>query len=228
MRSFNILGFNRLGRLPRLLLAFGVLAMVVAAGAGMAARPADAAPSGQYQLRVTWETVKFTNINDCSAGGVNCNVAEVYGWLHVDAAHPANLDLGEWGGGSCEAAWAGGDATGPCRKTVTSGTTYKFNETSLCYNVSTGACYVFGNESFVDVYPGQHIGLQTYLWDYDPTVFDADDLLCWPTTPGDKNFKIPGFTLAELQTLNRTFTMTYNNPQGHGGCEVTVRISRAF
>jgi hypothetical protein len=227
--------FSILKRLPKKpLFALAVLAVALVAGGGASVKQADAA--GEPRIRISFDWVKFRNIDDCSAGGVNCNVAEVYGFLHVDTA--GNLFLGNTDGGSCEAAWNGGDATGPCRKTVVSGTKYNFAETSLCYNPYTGSCFVFSNELILNRYtPGSPIVLSISLKDFDPSIFDADDEICRPSNhvtpsplngPGIRDFVVPGFSLAQLQTLNHTIKLTYDNPSGHGGCELQVTFKRDF
>jgi hypothetical protein len=162
-------------------------------------------------------------------------VAEVYGELAIGFQYP-RLMIGELDGGPCEAPWAGSDATGRCRKTVTSGTTHNFWETPICYSDtalrtdcegSGSAWFHFSNELYTSVLPGEDIELSVEFFDYDPTIFDPDDLICDPHDPGSPFATVKGFTLAQLYTLKQSYLLSYNNP-GDGGCTVQVTISRAF
>src|SRR5215207_4114505 len=118
MQTSNILRFHRLGRMPMLMLAAGVLALALVAIGGATAKRADAA-TNTYTLEVSFESLRFTDIDD----GLGNNRAELYGFLEANGNAPNSkfhgLMLGTWGNpGVCGADWTGaGSATSGSTRT---------------------------------------------------------------------------------------------------------------
>jgi hypothetical protein len=227
MRCSNILKFNRIGRMPKLVLALGVLALAVAVSGAAAATKAEAA-SGTYTLEISYESVRFADIDD----GLANNTAELYGSIGAyknGGVHEQRM-LGSWANpGVCSASWTG---SGQCNKKVSEGITNFFAQTPLCaqsFNFCT-APYATGNNKFrttMTVDPSSSadvfVAIQFTLMDYDS---GADDILC--TNHPNVNPVAPWtglyFQSSQVATLDKTYTLHDNAYDGD--CFVTIRVRR--
>jgi len=216
MRYVNFLTFHRLGRMPQVLLALGLLALVLAAG-GATAKPAEASESTEYDILVMFDSVRWTAIDD----GVFDGDAEVFGLLtarNLTGASPVIVrQLGDrLNPARCSSGWTG---LGPCKKDVVTGTTFQFSQTPLALSAASGlpASAYFPNShgGSLKWRPQDTIRIALDLKDYDAG--SANDPICSPS----RDFT---FTETQLQQLNVSRTLTFSN--AHGTCEVGIRLKR--
>jgi len=223
MQTSNILRFHRLGRMPMLMLAAGVLALALVAIGGATAKRADAA-TNTYTFEVSFESLRFTDIDD----GVANNRAELYGFLEANGNAPNSKFhgsmIGTWGNpGVCGADWTG---SGQCYKRVDEGVTYFFSQTPMCnsssYAMSCSAPYATNNNKVrvtMSADPTSAatvaVGISISLNDYDSG--SSDDLLCARLT-------WLNIASSKIPTLDQTFDM--HDSAHDGDCTVRVRVRR--
>jgi hypothetical protein len=225
MRCINIPKFNRLGRMPMLMLAAGVLALALVAIGGATAKRADAA-IGTYTLEVSFEFLRFADIND----GFANNDAELFGtidaWLDGSNNSP-QLMIGTYNNpGVCGTSWTG---SGQCYKTVNENVTNFFSQTPMCpadLGENCIAPYATGNNKMrfqVTVTPdnsqlSRSASISVNLRDYDKT--SGNDRMCVI----NQGLSFYG---SEVATLDKTIDYHGDRylPQD-GDCTVRVRFHR--
>jgi hypothetical protein len=213
MRCFSILKFNSLGRMPKLLLAAGVLALAVA-GVGARAKPADAA--GPYTIQVTFESIRFSSIDDGFLGGA----LELYGEVSAQSPRSGQVMRGLGNRNNpavCESSWF---TTGQCSKEVDAGITYPWAQTGLCDFLQGVGCvnpHTFNNNKpTIQVAAGEVITVRANLIDEDP---GTDDPAC-------VGIFSRSFTDFELSNMNRSFVLSQTQGQDSGVCVVRINLRR--
>ena len=165
----TITSLQRLPRKP--LLALAVLALALVAGGLGAAQQAAASATTPYQIEVTWNRVKWSEIDD----GFGNFDFELYGTLqatNLTSGVSQVRMIGDTGNpGRCRSGTF--DGSGPCFKTVGTGLSYFFSNTPLSANTTSGQPainYAFNNHKVVlTVRPGETFRMSAQLFDYDAT-----------------------------------------------------------
>jgi hypothetical protein len=238
MHRFHILRFPQLGRAPRLLLALGVLAVVVAAG-GAKATPAKAATYGV--IEITFDNVSFERLNDgnLKPGQVR-ERADVYGVIGFltpgPGIHREERLIGTWNntaGCNNQAAppnrtyltWSANGIQ--CTKEVfqSSSFVYGFADVPMCrtdpFALPNHVClplytYVRNNNTLtMSVQAGQTLVPYVTLYDADPS--SSSDPVCVISL----NLPITEASLVPGAAGNYVMAQGYN---GYGSCTVRFRL----
>jgi hypothetical protein len=209
--------FNVIKRLPRKpLIGLALLGLALTMGAG-AAKQAEAGASTPYQIEVTWNGVKWFEIDD----GFGNFDFEVYGTVRATNSSSGVSQVrmvGDTGNpGRCSASdWDGG---GPCTKQVGRRLTYNFFETPLSSSTATGQGginYSFNNNKvFLTVRPGETVRFAVRLFDYDAT--SANDNACIASA---------SYTLSEAQLQGLHFLSSHTYNDGDANCDVSFTMRR--
>jgi hypothetical protein len=238
MHRFHILGFPRIGRALRLLLALGLLALALAASGAYAA-PAKAATYGT--IEITFDSVTFDRLNDgnLKPGQVRerADVYGVVGFLTPGAIHREERLIATWN----NAAGCSNQATPPnrdyqtwsaynyqCTKEVfqSSGSySYKFADVPMCrtsffalpnHVCLTGYSHVKNNHKLtMSVQAGQTLVPYVTLYDADPS--SASDPVCVISL----DLPITEASLAPGAAGSYVMVQGYN---GYGSCTVNFRL----
>src|SRR5215218_8294444 len=127
--------FQRLSTKP--LVALAVLALIVMASGGVTPQQADAQTPPTYNVRVTFDTLIFGQLDDCPKPFQRCDTADLQGDIVAETnggsrngrslSMPSKIESG----GQCFTQW--GDTSLPqCNKTVVPNTLYRFADTPFC------------------------------------------------------------------------------------------------
>jgi hypothetical protein len=224
MQTSNILRFHRLGRMPMLMLAAGVLALALVAIGGATAKRADAAIT-TYTVEVSFESLRFSDIDD----GFANNDAELFGTIqsYFYGHDWSRRMIGTINNpGVCGTSWTG---SGQCYKTVDENVTNFFSQTPMCQadiHKNCVAPYATGNNKMrfqVTVTPDNYLdirtnGISVNLRDYDKS--SDPDTMCYITAAAEiRNY--------EVATLDKTFDFHSNgNTVTDGQCTARVRFHR--
>lgn len=208
---------NRWQRLlpKKAILGLAVLGLTLAAG-GASAKQASAGPTTPYTMEVSWNRVKWSEIDD---GFANLDF-ELYGTLHAtnlnngsggvrmigDTGNPGRCSSGTW------------DGSGPCTKEVGTGLSYYFKDTPLSASTATGQGginYAYNNNKvYVTMRPGDTLRLSARLYDYDAT--SGNDNACVGTI---------NLTLSEAQLKGQDWTSPgIQYEDGDAKCFVEFRL----
>jgi hypothetical protein len=210
---------NIVKRLPKKsVVGLAVLGIALVAGGG-AAKHAEAAGEG-HTIEVSFETLKFSAIDD----GLFDSTAEASGELRVINHNTSEEGIKLFGTAfakiSCSASWIGG--AGQCNKKVDENTTYFFSQTGICTATRGLACagpYFTGNNKVFlhNVKANDQITFHANMFDYDAG--SANDNLC------NKSASLR-FTDLELRNMNRTFQMNQGGANDDGVCTVRFNLRR--
>ena len=162
-------------------------AAAMAASSLLVAQPAAADTA--YPVTVTFDSVKFTMIDDGCATESGCtatdHVFELYGtvgaYTTVGASSAGGLPyrlFGKWGSSPCNAGWEADHGT-TCTKQVGSGT-WGFSKVFLCAGSQYQTCSTAYNKNNnvipLQVHPGEKFKVTVDIQDYD--TWSADDKAC--------------------------------------------------
>jgi hypothetical protein len=212
-------------------LAASITAAAFAATTLLSAQPVAA--DTVYPVNVTFDSVKFTMVNDGCSWDIYCHtdsVLEVYGTVGaytgagaVSAGGLPYRNFGKWGQSPCTSQWT--DSFGAtCTKKMTLGT-FSFSNVFLCGGSAYTACstgYAKGNNTVaLQVHAGEQIRVTVSMQDYDWG--SANDNVCVTAT------YLGPYTAAQLQgktyvndAQSHPLNMGYN---GNAECWVAYHLS---
>ncbi|MFI8294297.1 hypothetical protein ACIGBL_34980 [Streptomyces sp. NPDC085614] len=204
----------------------GAAGSIAATAAPASAANVEVTPVA-YEVEVTFDTIRFDNIEDCI--GSSC-AAEVYGfvsarWLHHDAsAWPSGviggarkyLNYGGFNAGNGFDSWS--TASGSEKRVVEDGTVYHFADTRMCSSDSSSYCISSdqknNNKVILTVPPNSSIRMTVHATDYD--IDSANEAVC------NVNVGTEVLNAEQLRTLNTSGNGGSSLPEA--SCGTTYRI----
>jgi hypothetical protein len=232
MHRLHILTFPHLGRMPKLMVALGLFALVIAAG-GAKAAPAKAAVTGTTEI--TFDSITFDRLDDgIQAPGLTDARADVYGVFGIrvkeNSGRRKELGIATWNNAAgCSNAtpygpwhlyqtWSAMDSK--CTKEVFEGTAYGFGDAPLCTtDIASHACvsgYGYGNNKLRMVMTsGETLIPYVRLYDYDSA--SGNDLICAVELP------IPFSDASFVHGATGYYGMA-KGFNGYGSCTVSFHL----
>ncbi|MFI8828960.1 hypothetical protein [Streptomyces sp. NPDC053431] len=213
-------------KMRKLAVAAAAAALVpVGAGADSAAADIPVSPVA-YKVEVSFEKIRFENIDDCAVG--TCSQAEIFGYLKAettDGYYPWSggkgfLNFGGWDEASASpwvSSWA--TASGLQKRFVYNDVNYKFADTRLCSSSGWSYCVSGYSKSnnrvlLATVKPGSTLNVKVKVDDYD---FDSEsEEVCAVTKSSGQ------LTANDLKNLDLTLEGGYTGSEAK--CGVTIRL----